>query len=304
MSEPARAEPKAVRDLAAALEQVYTSLPREWSAKEGAQTYPSYRFYLSVIAACAAAIARERSSSEPLDLLDVGASLSVIGCSCRVLGMHVTDADDQHSTNHPVYQPLRQRFGVRYVDYDALVDRLPFEDESFDIVNSNDMIEHLHGSPKRFLTESYRALRPGGRIVLTTPNLASLHNRLLLLLGRSVHHSIRDWYHGPEWLRPRYTGHVREFTPGELRYVLREAGFVDVRVRSFNVLPGSVTAPPPDAAQLDYTRGRFSYLGKMPFHDRAFHLRSARDLAYLLVGWVTAPLPGMRRDLVATARKS
>lgn len=61
-------------------------------------------------------------------------------------------------------------------------DRLPFESEFFDVVVANQVFEHLKQiySP---MDEIYRVLRRGGHLVFSVPNLASLHNRLLLALG-------------------------------------------------------------------------------------------------------------------------
>ena len=46
---------------------------------------------------------------------------------------------------------------------------LPFRDAAFDVVCSFQVLEHFP-RPERFLRESVRVLRPGGRLVLTTPN--------------------------------------------------------------------------------------------------------------------------------------
>ena len=58
----------------------------------------------------------------------------------------------------------------------------PFDDCAFDLVVSNQVIEHLCDTDN-FVRESYRVLRPGGLAVASTENLASLHNIAALLLG-------------------------------------------------------------------------------------------------------------------------
>ena len=63
-----------------------------------------------------------------------------------------------------------------------LGDPLPFPDGSIDVVHSNQVIEHLTGTD-RFMSEIHRVLRPGGYAVVSTNNLASLHNILSLVLG-------------------------------------------------------------------------------------------------------------------------
>jgi len=45
------------------------------------------------------------------------------------------------------------------------------------------MIEHLY-NPDNLLAEIHRVLKPGGTFVLSTPNLASWINRILLLSGK------------------------------------------------------------------------------------------------------------------------
>lgn len=63
-------------------------------------------------------------------------------------------------------------------------DELPFADESFDLVVSIWVLEHLR-SPESVLREVLRVLRPGGHFVFLTPNL---RNPLLALnrLGRAL----------------------------------------------------------------------------------------------------------------------
>jgi 2-polyprenyl-3-methyl-5-hydroxy-6-metoxy-1,4-benzoquinol methylase len=60
---------------------------------------------------------------------------------------------------------------------------LPFEPGSFDAVVCGDLIEHLR-DPGRFLERVRPLLRAGGRLALTTPNVANWTIRLQLLFGR------------------------------------------------------------------------------------------------------------------------
>ena len=77
---------------------------------------------------------------------------------------------------------------------------LPFTDQSFDIVTSFQVIEHLvdYG---RFVTEIMRVIRPGGKVIFTTPN-GPLR----------LHPGTKPWN----------PSHVREFSADELQALLRK----------------------------------------------------------------------------------
>jgi ubiquinone/menaquinone biosynthesis C-methylase UbiE len=72
--------------------------------------------------------------------------------------------------------------GVDAYKVDVSCEKLPFEDEYFDIVYMGDVIEHLV-NPDFAINEAARVIKSNGFLVLSTPNLASWINRLLLLLG-------------------------------------------------------------------------------------------------------------------------
>jgi len=59
---------------------------------------------------------------------------------------------------------------------------LPYDDDSFDVVHANQVIEHLHDTDT-FVSEIYRILKPGGYALISTENLASWHNVVALALG-------------------------------------------------------------------------------------------------------------------------
>ena len=89
----------------------------------------------------------------------------------------------------------------------------PWPDETMDVVIANQVLEHLKNVWLP-MSEIFRVLRVGGRCIIGVPNLASLHNRLLLALGIQPT-AIRTF--GP---------HVRGFTLRELRaFVERGGGF-------------------------------------------------------------------------------
>ncbi|MEU5302813.1 class I SAM-dependent methyltransferase [Streptomyces noursei] len=106
---------------------------------------------------------------------------------------------------------------------------LPFATGSADAVLFSEVIEHLV-DPDAALDELRRVLRPGGHLLLSTPNLAAWYNRGLLLAGVQPvfsEVSLRA-IHG----RPgsQVVGHLRLYTARALRAFLTASGFDVIRI--------------------------------------------------------------------------
>jgi len=116
------------------------------------------------------------------------------------------------------------RFRCDY--FDAEAERFPYADASFDTAVCSEVIEHLKYDPAHMLGEINRVLKPGGRLILTTPNITSV-TALYRLLG-GLHPQVWSSYTGTDGDR-----HNREYTPGEIRRLLQWAGFGDVNIQTF-----------------------------------------------------------------------
>jgi SAM-dependent methyltransferase len=86
-----------------------------------------------------------------------------------------------------------------------------------------ELIEHLTEDPMHLMSEINRIVKVGGHLVLTTPNISSLHGIAAVLEG--YHPGIFNAY-----IRPRAEGevearHNREYTPKEIQRLLENAGF-------------------------------------------------------------------------------
>lgn len=100
--------------------------------------------------------------------------------------------------------------------------QLPFENESFDFISSLEIIEHLT-SPVHMLKEALRVLKPGGKILITTPNVTRIGSILKLLTGKTNYDRLAppDYFNEEDEWRP----HVYEYTMQELINLLKNSGF-------------------------------------------------------------------------------
>ena len=90
-----------------------------------------------------------------------------------------------------------------------------FAPDTFDVVTLLDTIEHL-GNPARAMAEIFRILKPGGRMILNTPDLKSLSRRVL----------------GKSWAVLTPAEHLQYYTAKTLRRTLAGAGFRIIGIRN------------------------------------------------------------------------
>ena len=108
--------------------------------------------------------------------------------------------------------------GIRWMAAD-LNHSLAVQDASFDTIAAVEIIEHLE-NPRAVAREWRRLLRPGGTLVVSTPNVESVRSLVSL--------AVRGQF--AAFTAPSYPAHITPLLAIDLRRVLEEAGFVDVRI--------------------------------------------------------------------------
>lgn len=148
--------------------------------------------YGAIAHRCAGAVVLEAGCGE-----GYGADL-LAGVARTVIGLDLDAATVSHAAG---------RYPRATVARADLAD-LPVRDGTCDVVVSLQVIEHLRDQ-ERFLRECHRVLRPGGSLMVSTPN------RLTFSPGRDT---------------PLNPFHTRELSGSELAGLVREAGFTGVDV--------------------------------------------------------------------------
>lgn len=165
-------------------------------------------------------------------LVDLGPGLALFGPVARGMGLRVTLIDDfgggggvelgVDPQEIQMLEDFEKKIGCDVVHQNFLVKPLPLADSSVDVVTCFHSLEHWHHSPRRLFREIRRVLRPGGHLILATPNAVNVRKRFYLALGRDVGAPLREWYSDGD---PEFRGHVREPTIADLHDLMRWNGF-------------------------------------------------------------------------------
>jgi SAM-dependent methyltransferase len=162
-------------------------------------------------------------------LLDLGAGAGIIPqMNFRGLAKSVTGIDPNHRVKTNPY--LDESFV-------GLGESLPFPDRSFDIVISDNVLEHLE-NPAKVFSEVRRVLSPDGVFLAKTPN----RRHYMALIARFTPH----WFH-------RRFNKLRGL-PGEDVFVTR------YRVNTRRQLAVAARQADLDLVSLEYLEGRPEYL--------------------------------------------
>ena len=152
-------------------------------------------------------------------ILDVGCSPGHLAMALVKAGFEVQgiDLNPLWLAKYAPGWPERLRITHTNIEQDPM----PFPSESFDLVIFTEVLEHIAiTDPCVILGEIRRVLRPGGRMILSTPNVANLSNVVALIQGENV-------FWPPEIFYGSVDRHNREYAPYELLQLVERAGFAE-----------------------------------------------------------------------------
>jgi 2-polyprenyl-3-methyl-5-hydroxy-6-metoxy-1,4-benzoquinol methylase len=172
---------------------------------------------------------RHRAHAKLLDAVGSGKRVLDVGCSSGYLSEPLSRRGDTLVGIELDAAAAREaeRWCESVLVGDVETMELPFEPASFDVVLCGDVIEHLR-DPGAALARLRPLLVPGGRLVVSTPNIANWAMRLSLLAGR--------WRYTDRGFLDRTHTHL--FTRRTLVETIEAAGYRVERVDFSVPVPG------------------------------------------------------------------
>jgi ubiquinone/menaquinone biosynthesis C-methylase UbiE len=212
-------------------------------------------------------------------LLDLGSGRLILSSCLSVKGFKVIAADlPDIFDNHDVKKRSRQHAigltGVKLIPGKS--QHLPFKNKSFSLVLMTEIFEHLNFSPLYLLKEVRRILKDDGYLILTTPNVNRLENKLKFLFNQSIYADYKRYLN-----EPVYNYHWREFAKRELLEILITSNYQPVKTYFCN-----------DILINQYSKFLFP---KLPKIIRAYFKKWIYNILFFI--------PGLKKQVIIIASK-
>ncbi len=181
--------------------------------------------------------AQEKNIKNIIDLLERKPNAKVLDIGCGDGHLTIKFAKKIGTKNITGVDGVKEKIliakkrGIKTATFN-LEDKWPFQDNQFDVLVSNQVIEHILDLDN-FISEARRILKLGGYFVVSTENLSSWHNIFALSLGLQdfSHHLIKKSHVGNP-----LSLHVNEKTcswSGEKNSGIDETSFPHIKIPTF-----------------------------------------------------------------------
>lgn len=166
-------------------------------------------------------------------VLDYGAYFGNFALMFQELGFAV-DAVDAYASYRPSLDPVLDLLAARQIpvlDFSVVgrdLSGLPAD--SYDAVLLMGVIEHVPHTPRMLMESLDRVIKPGGLLILDTPNAVQLPNRQKFARGESIMPAIATQFHATV----PFEGHHREYTVAEVLWMVQEIGHQAMSAELFN----------------------------------------------------------------------
>jgi SAM-dependent methyltransferase len=166
--------------------------------------------------------------------LDIGSAQGLVLLAANKLGLRAVGLEPWEPARE-VAQKLAKHLEMEIDTRPGQAESLDFADESFDIVHSRAVAEHVK-DPQIMFEEAFRVLKPGGVFWFCTTNrLCPRQNEIAWFPCFSwypffLQHRLTRWtqQHRPEWIGHTDTPAMHWFSPARTGQMLNKAGFQKV----------------------------------------------------------------------------
>lgn len=171
-----------------------------------------------------------KSSRATRKVLEIGSFLGTVSISLKKIGYAVCALDIPEFHQSVSLRSLYEENDIPFVGLNLKKHQLPYESNSFDAIIICEVIEHLNFNPLPVLKEMNRILKKDGYIYVGMPNQSHIVNRIKLLVGKSIHNPINDFFKQLDSNCNMIVGlHWREYTLAETISMIEKMGFETIQ---------------------------------------------------------------------------
>lgn len=164
-----------------------------------------------------------------------GGSVLDLAAGSGAMSQRLVDAGFDVTATDYVTENFRLHASVRFFESDLNQRFSSGRQATFDTVVASEIIEHLE-NPRNFMRECFAVLKPGGTLVISTPNLDNAAS-----IAGFIRSSTFQWFGDLEYKRD---GHLTPLCQWQIRKCAAESGFQAVELTSFGDPYGTVRGSP------------------------------------------------------------
>lgn len=165
-------------------------------------------------------------------ILSIGSGPCDLEAILSLMGYSVTAVDDLQDPWHKLGNNTKRiknfanEMGIIFFNKPFSLIR---SDANYDMVLLIDIIEHLHESPMNLLNVSISLLKEDGILLIKTPNIVALNNRILLLMGKNIQ-NVDSFY----WNIGSFRSHVMEYSKFDINSILLKQKVNSIKIKMVN----------------------------------------------------------------------
>lgn len=186
-----------------------------------------YKSYYDSVRLCKDSVLKLTKKDQSAVILDCGCNDGsfTVQIAKRIYAKHIYGIEISNASS------IARERGIK-TKSSNLNNKLPYKDNTFDVIIANQLIEHLSNTDG-FIREIKRTLKPSGYAIISTNNLSSWHNIVALLLGKQPFPSdVSNYTHIGKLVKmwgdddAGSWSHLRVFTMHALIKLFEHHGFV------------------------------------------------------------------------------